>query len=250
MQLSDWSEGVVAGAKNLLPDPSSLPALRGKFATDFHSARGMREVAVEYTCIPDAQYPWDPLMMKLIWEFAPDAVPLWVRWVFRTPQDEENPHDVVYGRHALGRVVRARTDLFPLKASMPTMPVFGLKFAKPNVLWFIHEGAVDPTKRGMPGNYLPFDWSIVQRAKDSSEGFKMSDKEYREHLHNLWIDKPRTARDKRIADWEQDMAYRDQDFQRYYAKLADHISDVEIAELQRSVGKRKRERKPTVILGS
>jgi len=241
VELAEWSAGLIPDSvKPVVQDTG--PALPITPSDSFHTAPGYREVAVEYTCIPDSMYPWDSNIMKAIQVFAPDAVPLWVRWVFRTPQDHENPHDVVYGRHALGRVVdRMESDIEPLRVTMPDMPCQGLTFKKPNRIWFIHEGPRD--EEGwyvdLPGKYLPFDHSLLLKAEDAARGFRMTDKEYADHLRDVLITRPREAHEKRKRDNADEMDYRSREFHRYADKVIESISDVEIGEYMRSVGDRR-----------
>lgn len=215
MDLNSWSAGIVE-------PKATLPVMRGKLRDSFHTARGYREVAVEYTAIPDVMYPWDPAVMKRVWEYRPDAIPLWVRWVFRTPQDEENPHDVVFGRHALGLI--GRGEPLEFRVSMPTMPVQGLYFGKPTALWFIHEGNVDPEHRDLPGSYLPFDDTLVDRVKRTADALKMSDKEYKEHLRKILITDKVENHLKRREAMAMDRAERDADFAVYARKQFDQMS--------------------------
>lgn len=233
MELADWSSGLVEEPlKKVLPDPAQLEKVYTKPAVDFQTAPGWREVAVEYSCIPDSMYPWDPCVMKAIRVLALDAVPMWVRWVFRSPQDTENPHDVVFGRHALGRSIdHQKSELDGFRCEMPTMPCQGLKFSKPNRIWFIHEGE-RPTERfvDLPGDYLPFDETLYLKVLDMSAGFRMTDKEYKEALREQFIHKPERERQKRIAANADDMEQRSKDWHSYADKIMKSISDVEIKE--------------------
>jgi glutamate--cysteine ligase len=62
---------------------------------------------------------------------------------------------------------------------MPTMPCQGLTFERPNRIWFIHEGDRNRDYPDIPGTFLPFDDTIVHRAKESARDMKMSEREYR-----------------------------------------------------------------------
>lgn len=232
MELADWAVGVSPELDGILPDPEALPRLHHKAATDFYSAPGWREVTVEYTCVPDPMYPWDPGIMKKIWQYAPDAVPMWVHWVFRSPEADENPHDVVFGRHALGRVIKnVRSEQIPFQCDMPTMPCQGLKFERPNSIWFIHEGA-RPKERyvDLPGEYLPFDEQLLHRVQEASQGFRMTDKEYKEHLRQELLGNVLKGMQRRRAAVLADKEARDRAFHSYAQPIFDSLSDVEVAE--------------------
>jgi hypothetical protein len=240
MELADWAAGIVPEAlKGTLPEPEKLAPLRRKIRTDFHTAAGWRRVRVEYTCIPDPTYPWDPRIMRAILRFAPDAVPLWVRSVFRSPQDEENPHDVVYGRHALGRhIEHLSAELIDFNCTMPTMPCQGLTFEKPNRIWFIHQEG-DPTEKyvDLPGDYLPFDGTILDKAERESAGFQMTEKEYIEFLREEMLHRPRREKEQRKKFNAEEKAYMDKEWERTSRPIIDSISDVEIGEyLRRNKG--------------
>lgn len=204
-----------------------------------------------YSCVPDAVYPWDPKIMKRIREFAPDAVPMWVQWAFMTPQDTGNPVVEVFGRHALGRVIKGnREPLEGFRVLMPTMPAQGLHFERPNAIWFIHQGpqGLHPEYKDIPGDYLPFDHTIEEKAFDASRGFKMSEKEYKAYLYDLMVTKPTEARKRRQDAINDDMNYRQRDLEKYLRKVAEGISDVMMDEYHRAGGVRERESKPMVVV--
>lgn len=245
MELADWAVGVVPE----VPAGPQFPSLQMPVRDSFHSAPGWRDLGTYYSCVPDAVYPWDPVVMRRIREFAPDAVPLWIKWVFRSPEDESDPHVEVYGRHGLGRVLdKGRTETFPFHVTMPTMPSQGLYFKKPNNIWFIHDGA--PNKRPeLPGNYLPFDDTILDRAWESAIGMRMSDEEYTAYLKKKFVTDKLEARDRRREAYAKDLLERREHIRPYAQRMYDAISDVEWKQIQ---GQRENpqpyQAKPTVVL--
>jgi hypothetical protein len=234
VDFSEWSSEITAGSG--LPGPKEMPVTATiKPKTDFYSAPGFREVTVEYTCIPDPMYPWDPKVLQAIWEFAPDTVPMWVHWVFRTPEVEQNPHNVVFGRHALGRVIKpARTGLTPFRCAMPTMPCQGLTFEKPNAIWFIHQGDSPSDEYvDLPGEYLPFDMEMKRKAYDSWAGAdNLTEEEWKAVLRKEMIEDPMEATEKRAAEREAEREERNRDFAEYAKKVIPTISDSEIEAYQ------------------
>jgi hypothetical protein len=170
--------------------------------------------------------------VKAIWEYAPDAVPLWVQWVFAIPlEDADNYRTVVYGRHALGRrIVIPNGPLPELRVTMPTMPCMGLHFEKPNAIWFVHEGRRDPKSAALPGSYLGFDDTILDRARESSIGRNMTDKEFSEYMYERYWLKPLEKKRARLAAIRDDLEARQRDFEAYARKQIEKISDVEISE--------------------
>lgn len=235
--------------KALEQRPEDGPTLGYRVADSFASAPGYREMDVVYSCVPDPAYPWDPQVMRAIREFAPDAVPMWIQWVFMSPGETGNPEVVVFGRHALGRTIQNLTsELEPFRCAMPTMPCQGLTFERPNRIWFVHEGAPHPQYPDLPGSYLPFDGSILDRAKKSAIGFRMSEKEFVEYMRQEFIEKAREEKDRRRAALEDDLEARRRDFEAYADKQFERISEVEAAEFQRSAGKREVPARPTIVV--
>ncbi|MCP4900223.1 MAG: hypothetical protein GY906_24895 [bacterium] len=235
MDLGEWGAEIVPGQG--LPVPEEMPVTGTlPVRTDFASARGYRYVDMQYTCIPDPAYPWDPRLVKKIWEFAPDAVPMWVHWVFRTPRNLTGEQDVVYGRHALGRVIKpARSDLFPFRCDMPSMPCSGITFERPNAIWFIHQGEA-PTEEylDLPGDYLPFDMGMVMKAWDSWAGAdNKTEEEFKSELREELYERPLREAAARREAREEEMEERNKDFANYAKKVMDRISDSEIETYQK-----------------
>jgi len=230
VELGEWGVEIVAGSG--LPVPEEMPVVGTlPVRTDFYNARGWRQVDMQYTCIPDPVYPWDPSLVKKIWEFAPDTVPMWVHWVFRSPRDEEGERDVIFGRHALGRAIRpARGDLIPFRCAMPTMPCQGITFERPNAIWFIHQGEAPTEKHvDLPGDYLPFDMGLVMKAWDSWAGADTkTEDEFKEELREELYRRPLREAAKRKAERDADMAERNADFAEYAKRKLDGVSDAEI----------------------
>jgi hypothetical protein len=239
VRLMEMSHELPPGVKAPVAQPMPF-----EVADSAASAPGWRELDVAYSCVPDVAYPWDPQIMKAIREFAPDAVPVWVQWVFLSPSETGNPEVVVFGRHALGRTVRNLTsELEPFRCVMPSMPCQGLTFERPNRIWFIHEGAPNPVAAELPGSFLPFDGSILDRAKRSAVGFRMTEKEFVEFMRQELIGKKEEEKKRRSAEIEDDMAQREKDFSSYADKQWEKISEVEAKEYQRARGTTLRERR-------
>jgi len=248
MNLQDWSAGVIPeGLEGLLPTPREMPSARMPLRDSPDTARGYREVDVQYSCVPDSVYPWDAEKVRAIREFLPDAVPMWVHWVFLEP-NTRNP--VVFGRHALGRAIREPgRDLATFRCLMPTMPCQGLTFEKPNRIWFIHEGDRNQDYPDIPGTFLPFNDSIVHRARESARYMQLSAEEFKKAMVAELVDGPLQERETRKRDHDADMEARHADFERYARSRWDQLSDVEIAEFQRTRGQRGREKKTMVFHG-
>jgi len=230
VNLADWSDGIIPNSMlGVVPSsPQEMPTAYLPLRDSPDNARGYREVGTFYSCIPDSAYPWDADKMRAIREVIPDAVPMWVQWVFLRPDSKEK---VVFGRHALGRAIKEPgREFLPFRCSMPTMPCQGLKFERPNRIWFIHEGDRNRDYPDIPGTFLPFDDTIVHRAKESARYMQMSEKEFREQMEKELIEGPREERRRRREALDADLAARDKDFHSYADKVLDSISDVERKE--------------------
>jgi hypothetical protein len=248
MSLQDWAAGM--DGHPLIPQGAQLRATTRRPVLSKHMAPGYRTIKTEYTCIPDVAHPWDPGVMRAIWRFAPNFVPMWERRVLLPTGATSDTDAIITGRHALGRVIRNQRGWLPeLRVTMPTMPCQGLMFDQPNDLAFVHEDELEEGQsRDMPGPYLPFDNTILRKAADLAIGYSMSEKEYREFLDQAIVQDDFEAYLGRIQDMENDLEARDREFQPWAQKQTERISDVERQEFARSVGRRERERKPFVIV--
>ncbi len=214
-------------------------------------APGYRTIKTEYTCIPDVAHPWDPDIVRAIWRFAPEFVPIWERRVLLPQGVASEKEAIILGRHGLGRVVRNQRGWLPdLKVTMPSFPCQGITFGRPNDLAFLHEDELEEGQsRDLPGPYLPFDNSIVWKAAEYALGFSMTEKEYREFLNESIVEEDfrqfLVARERARDD---DMDARDREFQPYAQKQVDNISDVERGEFLRGIGQREQKRRSSIIV--
>lgn len=236
MKLESFAQGVM---------DENLPTYSMPLRDSIWNARGYRMIDEVWTAIPDVQYPWDPDILALIREFASDTVPLWRLSVFWEPNTQ---NVAVFGRHALGRhITEPGYELSPFHCSMPSMPCLSTYFKRPNKIWFVHEGVRNRDYPDIPGTYLPFDTGLLHRARESVANLpQMSAKEAKQFLMQEMVYGPAEEREKRRKALEDDLAQREKDFGPYAQKMIERISDVEIKEHQRSVGKRDRVRKPMV----
>jgi hypothetical protein len=251
MSLQDWAADIVPeGMESLFPKGSRIVGERRRPVTAKHMAPGYRTIATIYTCIPDVAHPWDPNVVRAIWRFAPNFVPMWERRVL-LPQGALGDEDaIITGRHALGRVLKNQRGWLPeLKVTMPSFPCQGLTFERPNDLAFVHEDVLEEGQsRDLPGPYLPFDGTIVRKAVDLAIGYSMSEKEYKEFLNATIVEASFRDYLRRMQGVEDDMEARDREFQPWAARQVERISDVEMGQYMRSAGRRERPRKPFVVV--
>lgn len=252
MQLAEWAEGIPSALTERLPDPSAL-STRVKFRDSFYTAPGYREIGMFYSCVPDPAYPWDPDVMRRIWVVAPDTVPLWVHWVFMSPQDTGEPKLEIFGRHALGRCIKSsHTYLEPMRVLMPTMPCQGLHFEKPNAIWFIHQGemGLHPKYKDLPGDYLPFDWALAAKVEDLSRDFRMTEKEFRESAAEEMITRVIETRARKKAQRLEEEAYAQAQLQPFLDRKAEETPAHVMDKWNAGVGRREREKQVFVDMGT
>lgn len=245
MNLAEWTQGIPALAEGAIPTPDLAPALHHRFADSFHTAPGWRELGVEYSCIPDAQYPWDPDVMREIRKIVPDAIPMWVRWAFLSPREKGDLYVKVFGRHAIGRCIRnLGASQSPFRCEMPTMPCQGLWFRRPNRIWFIHQGPMSYGRdASLPGEYQPFDGFLLKKIEDTAVDFNQTEKEFIEAEKDRLIGRQVRASESFWAAKTVEMAERDADFNAYRDKQMEKISDSEMDAYAASAAERIRERK-------
>jgi hypothetical protein len=199
----------------------------------FQTAPGWRDLGMEYTCVPDAQYPWDPKVLRTIWTFDPGVIPMWVRWAFLSPADDGQEEVVIFGRHAIGRHVdNPHSQLEPLHVSMPPMPCQGVRFDRPNLIELIAVGAPDKRASDLPGEYMPFGYQLVKHLR----------KQYREatakEIYKLAVTDKQAAADENLRKVRQEELYRRADVEAFVAKKLENVSEIEMRD--RMLGKRER----------
>lgn len=204
-------------------------------------APGWHEVGMEYSCIPDPQYPWDPQVFKAIQALRPDLTPLWVRWIFLTPPEDGHQETVVFGRHGLGRVDGGVQYSAPLEVTMPNMPCQGMKFERPNRVWKIFEGADDPRAPDLPGAFVPFSWEFYKNVLDSPS---LSPKE----LKYLAVTKPQEDALREQESKLKEREYIQRDLDEFADRLLGRMSEVEMKERLLG-GRAPRATRPGVIVG-
>jgi hypothetical protein len=251
VELSEWAADIVPEQAPVAPN--LLPRSRVRVRDSFYTAPGYREIGMFYSCVPDPAYPWDPKIVREIWKHAPDAVPLWVHWVFLSPQETGNPKIEIFGRHALGRVIKnQRTYLEPFRVHMPTFPCQGITFERPNDIWFIHQGpmGLHAKYKDLPGDYLPFDHNLLDKVIDMSSGFRMTEDEYRKHLYKQMVTDVVAAEMMRVFQLRRERALARREVLRYVDKQYDKLSDNEVEDFYSGRGIRESEKKLMVAMGS
>lgn len=201
------------------------------------NAPGWRDLGMEFSCVPDALYPWDPTILKQIWAFDPGVIPVWVRWAFLAPNSTST---VVFGRHALGRrLVDPRRDLTMFSVTMPSMPCQGVTFAQPNELFLYWAG---PTDGECPGEYRAFDIELVKYLLER-QIHDLSPAE----IKDKYILGPLLRDVERANKAREEEKYARRDLDRYMDKQLENVSEVELRDwVYRKMA--KKEVKPMVYV--
>ena len=203
------------------------PILHRPVADSFHTAPGWRQVEFSLSCIPDAEIPWDPRVVKAVWKFDPTFVPCVATWVFAPPgKDSER---VIFKRFMLTRhEPNPRTAIVGVNITMPAMPCQGLNFKKPNVLEFplMFPSNSDFPNEDLPGDYIPFDFPVVEWMKARFKASQRTPGEIAKYM----IDTQRDEREARILAQQEEQEERQNDLVRFAEKKLSNLSEVEIKE--------------------
>lgn len=217
----------------------SSPVLHGEVADSFHTAPGWREVSCELTCVPDPEYPWDPKIVKAIWVFDPTFVPCMMRWAFAPPNDDQER--VVFKRFLVARhEPNLRQGAPEFAVEMPAMPCQGIVFKIPNVLefpWMKPENSEHPDAPDLPGDFLPFDWPLVEylqhRLMLTTQGPQGAE------LGRHMVRQERDRLQQVAVRIDEERAYRERELARYVGKKLEQASEIEVRDHLMAVEKRK-----------
>jgi len=110
-----------------------------------------------YTCVPVPGFEKDPSVTAAIREFDPGLIPFWRVQLWTAPGSSD-PLRVVH--HGIGRYYPIPRYLRrPFRIEMPAHD----RSDPPNFLdAIIEDQAVETYRRGGPGGYLPWDWSLYR----------------------------------------------------------------------------------------
>jgi hypothetical protein len=147
-----------------LPEPRQVPELNASFdlkdaPTGWHPVPGYPLWQV----VPDVTYPWNPEVVKAMRRIDPSIVPLWVTWAYKPPKDDANKDIFVTGRHAVGWHL-PQYDSQDFHVLMPTGPIDGLTFKRPNRLWKIYHVASETEER--IGGFVPWSWWMYYNLRE------------------------------------------------------------------------------------
>ena len=227
--------------KLILQQEERLKAKAAASTIAFPERKGWQEVGLFFTCKPNVEHPWNPNIIKAIWEFDPRVIPCWVNWVFLAPpEDSDAGREVVFGRHVLAlHIEDPQADIDEFPCEMPIMPCQGIKFKKPNKLVSI---LMKPNgKNDLPGEYLEMDWPVVEWLRS-----RFVREESAKELASTFINSAREEYNRRKAQLSDDMEYRRRDLQKFVNSKLANVSEVEIKEYL--LRKKERVRKPYIVV--
>lgn len=232
MRTPSWLLAVQAQAAK---ERAYLQQSAGFYREKFTKAPGYHEVAMEYGTEPDPGYERDPLVVAAIHRRWPDLVPIWIRWVFKAQDGNEE----VFRRHGLARVLSdPHNELVPLPLSIGS-----LCKKRPHIVEKVFH-TPDPMQRykDLPGPYEPFSWNVFNFV---AENYRVNTPEELKKVF-LTDEKERLAKAQRAA--AEEMEYRDRDVQRFVSKKLEGTSEVEMKEmlLKRYFGKIEGSKKASV----
>lgn len=208
-------------------------------------ASGWHEVGMEFTMVPDAVHPWNTEVMKAIQRIRPDLVPLWVRWVFKTPPEWGPQEEVVFGRHGLGQIYNDPTHEIPvLKMLAPTVKYPGVRLDRPHTLFLIWQTKTNKLSPSLPGEYKAFDWELYHHVHDNF-GYESIDAKQWAHDYIEGIRDQRAKDQKKRQD---ELEYRLRDVNKFAQKVLENVSEVEMKEYALRDRTAKSSTKPTVYL--
>lgn len=161
----------------------ALPSFSVPIGDSDYTAPGWLFLGEFYSCVPDAEYPWDPAVVRALREFCPDAIPIIIRSVWQWSNYGELGHlaePIILKRHGLARSIR--DPILPIHnfhCEMPCTPYPGLLIpgrdladCRPNYIevnWYDKE--IRPHGFDLPGAYLPFDWEFFHSLRRCDEEF-------------------------------------------------------------------------------
>jgi hypothetical protein len=189
---------------------------------DFHTAPGWREVGMYFTMAEHPMFVKDPDVTRAIQKFDPGVVPLGVYWVFRSPEDCENPHEEVFFRHVVARYnPEPKNELTRFRVE--GIPVW-FKGEVPNQIEYICEGERDPKIPDLPGRYEPWDWKLYYKLR-AAYTYDLEVREQQRRVRKIAEDAQ--IRKQKLAE---EMAYRQADVESYINRKLENASEQEMKE--------------------
>jgi hypothetical protein len=229
------------------------------------TAPGYLQISRTFSCIPDAQYPWDRDIIRDLRAFEPDIMPA----ICRTTLQYSNYYDhgrlgepVTLVRHVLARAIRdpiSAVHNYPVE--MPSSPVPGLLIpgrrldqCTPNYIeWELYDRNIRPYGHDFPGAYEAFDWrafyrfadgwSRLQEAREAARREEKAGETKAVGAAAGLISQERQTVSRREARRKDDGAYIDRDLSAYYSV---EPSDVEWKEAY--LGEPKRPTPPVSVV--
>lgn len=217
--------------------------LTSKTRDSIHTAPGWRTIDILLSCIPDPMYPWNPEVVKKLWELDKRMVPMWIRYIMKEPADWGTNRTVVIGRHAVGLVIdNPNQDIPIMKVSMPSMPCRGITLSKPRAIEAILQS--ESTDNELPGDYQPFNMKLfyILKAKDDKTK-NLTAKELAREI----IEGEKEASAKKHKELDDTHEYIMKDIRKLAQKKLDQLSEVEARD--QLLAGRQRQSKSTLDLG-
>lgn len=119
-----------------------------------------REIHYHYSLTPSAVYPWDPVVLRGVWEMDPDLIPAQVTKIWRSPAGA----DLAFFYFALLRFEPFLLDA-PIEFTCPGGRGVWHRgqWVVPNMEEILLED--DPPQQGLPGAFIPCDGDMLIRVR-------------------------------------------------------------------------------------
>lgn len=182
--------------------------------------------ADEYTCVPVPGYEKDPAVTRAIHEFDPGAVPMWRIQMWRFP-GSARPVKVVH--HVIGRYLPVhRYFKRGFRVSTPADWVGPV----PNMLdAVLEDDAIDQYKRGGPGGYVAWDWSLYRWCRWMYDRITVE----------FWLkasERRQARRQRELAAATEELEYRKRQIEPWLLRKAGEISDYTAKQYMRMMRER------------
>ena len=226
MSLPDWVGKVEAPRQ---PQALHIPLRTGA------KARGWRFITLQYSSIPDPQYPYDPAVLAAINEFWPDLRYVGRTSVYASPLEEDgHPHRVTFFNHCLGTYVWNPTVEKPKFHVLHPPNMEGPPINQLDVV--VQRDEFCYNNKSLPMKYHPLDWKASHWFRRIYDHHLSSEATIAKYITEK-LD--RQEREKQAVFDEFNAEKLEMD--RYFERRLGELSDVEVDEYRKLLAEIRRE---------
>lgn len=184
----------------------------------------------KWQVVPDPATPWDVDVVKAMRKLDPTLVPLWVTWAYKPPKRDASCEVFVTGRHAIGWHLPDLPSL-DFNVLMPTSPIGGMTFKRPNRLWKIYHVSEETSQR--IGGFVPWTWWQYYNLREEfreavPEDERQDENRNRQGGHfsmKAYLEAKKAAMDVRKASLDAQQSYMRSQVEPFIQKKLDGVSD-------------------------